>query len=60
MNTEVGGDLLDRHTVVAVAGHADDIVTELTGASLPTLGKPTLGRAREPDLQPRGGSRFIM
>ncbi|QIV85338.1 hypothetical protein EXE63_15195 [Mycolicibacterium frederiksbergense] len=27
----MSGDLFDRHTVIAVAGHADDIVTELTG-----------------------------
>jgi hypothetical protein len=28
---EVGSDLLDRHTVIAVAGHADDIVAKVKG-----------------------------
>lgn len=29
MHPEIGGDLLDRHTVVAAAGDPDNIVTEL-------------------------------
>ncbi|BCP08047.1 hypothetical protein MINTM020_01450 [Mycobacterium paraintracellulare] len=31
MDTEIGGDLLDRHPVITVAGHTHDIVAELTG-----------------------------
>jgi hypothetical protein len=31
VHTEIGGDLLDGHTVVAVAGDPHDIVAELTG-----------------------------
>src|SRR3954447_23719164 len=31
MNTKIGGDLLDGHTVIAVTGDADDIIAELTG-----------------------------
>lgn len=31
MDTEIGGDLLDRHAVVAVAGHAYDVVAKLAG-----------------------------
>jgi hypothetical protein len=31
VDTEIGRDLLDRHTVVAVARNPDDVVTELTG-----------------------------
>jgi hypothetical protein len=31
VDTEIGGDLLDRHTVVAVASDPDDVVTELSG-----------------------------
>ncbi len=50
MDTEIGGDLLDRHTGFAVASDADHVVTELLGgkawaqghpSSLPTTGKPT-------------------
>ncbi|GAB4972175.1 hypothetical protein MAHJHV54_01420 [Mycobacterium avium subsp. hominissuis] len=49
MDTEVGSDLLDRHTVVTVAGNPDDVVAELAGirprhnghpSSPPTWGKP--------------------
>lgn len=31
MDTEIGGDLLDRHTGFAVASDADHVVTELLG-----------------------------
>ena len=31
MNREVGGDLLDRHPVLAVTGDPHDILTELSG-----------------------------
>src|SRR6185436_8879095 len=31
VHSEIGGDLLDRHTVFAVAGDPYDIVAELTG-----------------------------
>jgi hypothetical protein len=31
VDTEIGGDLLDRHTVITVAGDPHDIVAELAG-----------------------------
>jgi hypothetical protein len=31
VDTEIGGDLLDRHTVVAVASDPNDVVTQLSG-----------------------------
>lgn len=34
MNPKIGRDLLDRHTIITVASHLDDIVTELSGVGL--------------------------
>jgi hypothetical protein len=31
VNPEIGGNLLDRHTVITVAGDPHDIVAELAG-----------------------------
>jgi hypothetical protein len=31
MHTEVGGDLFDRHTLVAVASHPQEVVAEFSG-----------------------------
>jgi len=31
VDTEISGDLLDRHTVITVAGNPHDVVAELTG-----------------------------
>ncbi|BEK85809.1 hypothetical protein NSK11_contig00178-0012 [Nocardia seriolae] len=34
MDSEIGGDLLQRHPGITVASYPDDIVTELTGIGL--------------------------
>jgi hypothetical protein len=34
MDPEIGGDLLDRHTVITAANNPDDVVTELSGVGL--------------------------
>jgi hypothetical protein len=31
VNPEIGGDLLDRHPVITVAGDPDDVVADLSG-----------------------------
>ncbi|GCA98003.1 hypothetical protein NCCNTM_16380 [Mycolicibacterium sp. NCC-Tsukiji] len=46
MDTKIGGDLLDRHTIAAVAGDPDDIVAELAGV-----------RPRHKDILPAHPSR---
>src|SRR3954468_4841452 len=61
MHAEIGGDLLDRHTVIAIAGDPYDVVAELAGVgprhkdilpAHPPGGKPTQMspiRAADPD-----------
>lgn len=62
MQTEIGGDLLERHTGIASASDPDDIVTELSGIGLghvDILSGPPHGQARSGVTEPRGSPSIL-
>jgi hypothetical protein len=59
MHTEIGGDLLERHTVRTVASDPDNVLTELLGIRLrhdDILSAQLVEQGRSGDLTHRLGS----